>query len=74
MEESEINDFLSNLTARERKILALVADGLTSKEIAQKLNSSERTVQKHREHIYLKANVAGTQPIRQFVWTVKPYL
>jgi FixJ family two-component response regulator len=42
---------LSRLTAREAQILALVADGLTTKEIARQLDISPRTIETHRTHI-----------------------
>lgn len=42
------------LSAREREVLALAARGLSSKEVAQKLFISERTVQTHLASIYDK--------------------
>jgi two-component system response regulator FixJ len=41
-------DVLSGLTERQREILALVGRGLTSKEVAIRLNLSHRTVETHR--------------------------
>jgi DNA-binding NarL/FixJ family response regulator len=42
------------LTTREREILSLLADGVSSKQIALKLNISVRTVESHRIHINRK--------------------
>lgn len=46
-----------HLTERERQVLAMIADGLTNKEVATRLNVSTRTVEAHREHIMRKLNV-----------------
>lgn len=44
------------LTNRERQILALLAEGLSTAEIAQKLSRDEETVRSHRKNIMLKLN------------------
>ena len=38
----------TRLTPRQRLVLVLVADGLTTKEISKKLGLNERTVDGHR--------------------------
>ena len=45
------------LTNREQEILALLAQRLTAKEIAQKLVISDQTVKRHRANIYQKLGV-----------------
>ncbi len=45
------------LTAREREVLACIADGLTSREIAEKLVISVKTVERHRENIMAKLDI-----------------
>jgi DNA-binding NarL/FixJ family response regulator len=47
----------SNLTAREREVLELVAEGLNQKEIAGRLVISPKTVGAHIEHIFAKLGV-----------------
>jgi DNA-binding NarL/FixJ family response regulator len=42
------------LTAKEIEIIKLIAEGLTSKEIAEKLFISHRTVETHRHNILKK--------------------
>jgi DNA-binding NarL/FixJ family response regulator len=57
--KSKIGD---ELTSREREVLQMVAEGLTTKEIAKKLKLSTKTVDSHREHIMHKLkirNIAG---------------
>ncbi len=46
-----------HLTAREREIIQLVAQGLSSKEIAAQLKVSSRTVENHRANIMNKLNI-----------------
>ncbi len=48
------------LTARERQILALIVDGLTSKEVAASLSLSVNTVDNHRARILAKLGVSNT--------------
>ncbi|TDB83596.1 helix-turn-helix transcriptional regulator, partial [Micromonospora fluostatini] len=51
------SDELAMLTAREREVLAAVAEGLTNKEIGQRLFISERTIGVHVSHIFDKLQV-----------------
>lgn len=46
-----------SLTKKEREVLALMADGLSVKELAAKLKSSISTVNSHRQNIYKKFGV-----------------
>lgn len=48
------------LSKREHEILKLLCEGLSKKEIAKKLNISERTVEKHRENLMSKTNTNST--------------
>ena len=47
------------LTDRESEVLRLVAQGLRSKEIAQQLYITERTVKAHLDNMYIKFGVAS---------------
>lgn len=44
----------NNLTAREREVAQLVAEGHRYKEVAQRLNISEHTLKNHLRHIFEK--------------------
>jgi two-component system, NarL family, response regulator NreC len=47
----------TELTAREREVLQLVADGHTTQAVADILNLSPHTVTRHRANLMLKLNV-----------------
>ena len=48
---------LDNLTRQERRVLELVATGITNKEIADKLNLSDGTVRNHLSVVFDKLGV-----------------
>ena len=49
----------SGLTAREVEVLSLVADGLSNREVAERLVVSEHTVHRHVANIYAKLGVSS---------------
>jgi len=49
-----------HLTKREKEILNLIADGLTSQEIAESLYISPRTVETHRANLLQKLDIKNT--------------
>lgn len=58
-------DLVDELTDREREILQLVAEGYTSKEIADRLYISPRTADTHRANVMEKLDLDGiTELIR----------
>ena len=62
------------LTPAERRILKLIGDDFTSKQIAERLNLSVRTVDKHRQHICDKLNLHGTHSLLKFAFDNSAYL
>jgi RNA polymerase sigma factor (sigma-70 family) len=49
---------LASLSPQEERILTLVAQGMTNKEIGEELHVAEKTVKNHLSHILQKLGVA----------------
>jgi DNA-binding NarL/FixJ family response regulator len=56
----------SDLTPRERQVIALVAEGRTSREIASLLRMAHRTVEAHRENIGKKLGIRTVAAFTRF--------
>ncbi|MEY4702968.1 MAG: hypothetical protein RIR96_865 [Bacteroidota bacterium] len=65
-EDDETPD-ISKLSEREIDILKEIKEGLSSKEIAEKLFLSVRTVEVHRSNILKKLNLKNTASLLKFV-------
>jgi DNA-binding NarL/FixJ family response regulator len=52
------DDPLSDLTGQERKILALISEGLTNRQIAQQMYLAEKTVKNYVSHLLAKLGMA----------------
>lgn len=57
---SEGRTIRQTLTARERQVLQLVAEGKTTKEIATQLGISVKTADTHRSHLMAKLDIHDT--------------
>lgn len=64
--ETSINKGENKLSVREKEILQLIAVGLASKQIADKLYISVNTVNTHRQRILEKLNVSNTAEAIRF--------
>jgi DNA-binding NarL/FixJ family response regulator len=62
------------LTPAERRVLKLIGEDYTSKEIANLLHLSVRTVDNHRQHICDKLNLHGTHSLLKFAFENSSYL
>jgi DNA-binding CsgD family transcriptional regulator len=60
------------LTPRQVEVAELVADGLTNREIAERLTLSERTAENHVQHIMIKLGLANRSGIA--VWVTQQKL
>ena len=56
----------AELTSREIQIIKLYSQGLVSKEVADQLNISIRTVETHKNHIYRKLGISTTVELLRF--------
>ena len=65
---------LDRLTPTERRILKQIADDKTSKEIADDLGLSPRTVENHRANICNKLNLHGSHSLLKFAFENKSQL
>jgi len=58
----------ADLTHRESEVLALLSEGLSNKEIADRIDISYDTVRAHLRHIYEKLHVRGrTQAVNRYL-------
>jgi two-component system, NarL family, response regulator NreC len=53
------------LTSKEREVLTLVSSGLTTKEIADRLNISHHTVESHRKNLLRKCQAKNSAELIQ---------
>jgi DNA-binding NarL/FixJ family response regulator len=57
---SEQDDPYSTLTPREQEVMRMLAEGLTSKEVAQQLYISPKTVENHRTNLMKKLGLKSS--------------
>jgi DNA-binding NarL/FixJ family response regulator len=67
-------DPLDELTAREREVLGLMAEGLTDRGIAQRLYVTPKTVETHTRHIFQKLSLPESALENKRVHAVLTYL
>ena len=66
-EQSDLDGSRSTgLTAREREVLQLVAEGETSKKIASRLDVSVKTIQAHRQQIMDKLDIHSVAKLTKY--------
>jgi DNA-binding NarL/FixJ family response regulator len=62
------------LTTTERRVLRLIAEGKTSKQIAEEFHISAKTVDNHRTTIASKLNIHGRHNLLKFALRHRPML
>ncbi len=71
---SRRNDAVATLTARERDVLAAMAEGRSNAAIAATLVISERAVEQHVSNIFSKLGLAPSDTDHRRVLAVLRYL
>lgn len=61
-----VNRELVDLSQREEEVLRLIADGFTNQEIADKLFTSRRTVEGHRQNLLEKTRTKNTATLIRY--------
>jgi len=67
-EERNYDELAAQITQRELEILQLIALGLTSQDIANKLFISKNTVETHRKNMLAKLNVNNTAALLKIAY------
>ncbi|MDA0328303.1 MAG: response regulator transcription factor [Gemmatimonadetes bacterium] len=67
IEEEQLRGRVESLTRRETEVLRLVAEGLTNREIGDRLEISPRTVETHRERVMGKLRIRTVAGLTRFV-------
>ena len=62
----ERDDPLARLSAREREVLQLLAEGRTGAEIAQRLSLSQKTVETYRARLVEKLGIRDVAGLVRF--------
>lgn len=64
--ERDLGDPYGQLTAREREVFHLLAEGLTTKEIARQLDISTKTAENHRARVLAKLGARNTAELVRY--------
>lgn len=64
--ERMLDDPYGRLTAREREVFHLIAEGMTTKEVARKLDISAKTAENHRARVIEKVGVRNTAELVRY--------
>lgn len=69
-----VADRLEVLTAREREVLAFMAEGMSNQAIAVRLSITNRTVESHATQLFLKLDIVGDPESNRRVLAVIAFL
>ncbi|MCJ7557603.1 MAG: response regulator transcription factor [Gammaproteobacteria bacterium] len=66
MQDSNSGSALDNLTSRQREILQLVVEGYSTRDIAERLSLSVKTVEAHRTHLMDRLEIRDVPGLVRF--------
>lgn len=72
LEEADIRERINSLTPRELVVMHMVVDGMLTKQIAQHLGISQKTVEVHRSHMTKKMQVSSVAQLVRAVVSLSP--
>jgi len=62
----ETSSALSDLTAREREVLKLYAEGMSTKQISRELGIGKKTVDTYRRNIFIKVKMSNVAELTMY--------
>jgi DNA-binding NarL/FixJ family response regulator len=65
-EESQLDSVFTVLSRREREVLQLFSEGMSTKEIAAHLQLSTKTIETHRRNIMAKTSASGIAELTRY--------
>ncbi len=68
---TELEERLNHLSPRERQVMDLVISGMTSRQIAEELCRSEKTIKAHRLHLMKKLKARTSAELARIALTVQ---
>jgi DNA-binding NarL/FixJ family response regulator len=73
-EEEQLKAVNELFTKTEKSVLEKIAKGFSTKQIAQQLEISEKTVETHRKHLFDKAAVKNVAELIAFAYSRRIFL
>ena len=67
--QTHLDRMLSMLSVREGEVMLLAAEGLSNKEVAQRLKISPITVKVHLHHVFQKLAIHNRTRLAALVWS-----
>jgi DNA-binding NarL/FixJ family response regulator len=64
--QRDLEDPYSGMTAREREVFHLIIEGLTTKEIARRLEIGTKTAEHHRAHVLQKVKARNSADVVRY--------